>query len=91
MERLYSIIEREVLGILHGFIMFPHYCFEKEVYVITNHKLLVAMITKDLVILSQWLQHIMLQIHWYSMYILYKPGPELYTVDWLSHHKLVEN
>ena len=28
----------------------------------------------------------MLCIHWYSVYILYKPGPELYVADWLSQN-----
>ena len=37
-ECRYSNIEREILGILHGLKKFHHYCFVREVYVITNHK-----------------------------------------------------
>ena len=38
-----SNIEREALGILHGLEKFHHYCFAREVLVITDHKPLVAM------------------------------------------------
>ena len=40
-EHRYSNIEREAPGILHGLKKFHHYCFAREVYVITNHKPLV--------------------------------------------------
>ena len=58
---------------------------------ITDHKQLVAMVSKDITTVSQWLQCIMLHIPKYSMYILYKPGPYLYIVEWLSHNKQTEN
>ena len=38
----YSNIERGALGILHGLKKFHHYCFAREVLVITDHKQLVA-------------------------------------------------
>ena len=41
-EHRYSDIEREALGILHGLEKFHHYCFTREVHVITNHKPLVS-------------------------------------------------
>ena len=75
----YRNIERKALGILHRLKKFDHYCFAKEVYVITDHKPLVAMVSKDVATLSQWLQCIILHIYQYSMHILYKPGPELYV------------
>ena len=90
-EWWYRKSERGALSILHGLIKFHHYCFWKEVYVITDHKPLVGMITKDVAIISQWLQCFMLCIHLYSLYILYKPGPMLYIVYWLSCNSHVEN
>ena len=45
------------------------------------------MVSKDTATLSQLLQCIML----YSMHILYKPGVDLYIVDWLSCHGYTEN
>ena len=63
MEQWYSNIEKEALGILHGLIKFQHYCFAKEMYVITDHKLLSTMVSNDAAMLSHWLQHIMLHRH----------------------------
>ena len=76
-EWWYSNVEWEALGILHGLQKFHHYCFTKEVYIITDHKPLVAMASKDVATLSQWLQYIMLCIHQYSMCLLYKPDLDL--------------
>ena len=41
--------------------------------------------------LSQWIQQILLKIHQYRVHILYKPGPETFIADWLSHHNHKEN
>ena len=49
----YSNIEREALGILHGLEKIHHYCFAREVFVITDHKPLVSIFKKDMVMLSQ--------------------------------------
>ena len=48
-------IEREALGILHGLKKFHHYGFAREVHVITNHKPLVSISKKDVMMLSQWI------------------------------------
>ena len=50
-EWQYSNIKREALGILHWLEKFLHYCFAVEVHAITDHKPLVAMITKDVAVL----------------------------------------
>ena len=52
-EHRYSNIEREALGILHGLKKCHHYCFARNVYVITDHKPLVAISQKDVATLSQ--------------------------------------
>ena len=85
-EHRYSNIEREALGILHGLKKFHHYCFKREVHIITDHKALVAILKKDVAMLSQCIQHILLKIHQYRVQILYKPGPEIFIADWLSQH-----
>ena len=46
-ERRYSNIKQEALGILHGLEKFHHYCFGREVLIITDHKLLVSIFKKD--------------------------------------------
>ena len=45
-ECRYSNIEREALGILHGLKKFHHYCFAREVLMITDYKPLVAIFNK---------------------------------------------
>ena len=52
-EQRYSNIKCEALGILHGLEKFHHYCFGREVPVITNHKPLIFMFKKDVATLSQ--------------------------------------
>ena len=56
-------IEREALGILHSLEKFHHYCFGREVLVITNYKPLVSMFKRDAATLSQCVQCILLKIH----------------------------
>ena len=51
-EQSYSSIECEALGILHWVGKFHHYCFMKKVCIITNHKPLVAILSKDVMMLS---------------------------------------
>ena len=69
-EQCYSSIENETLGILHGLERFPHYCFDREVCIITDHRSLVAILSKDVAMLSPQLQCIMLCIHWYRVCII---------------------
>ena len=44
------------------------------------------MFKKDVATLSQHIQCILLKIHQYRVQIIYKPGPESFTADWLSRH-----
>ena len=62
-EQHYSNIECEALGILQGLETFHCCCFAREVCFITDHRLLIAILSKDVAMLFQHLQHIMLQIH----------------------------
>ena len=52
-EQHYSNIEHEVLRILHGFEKIHHYCFIREVCIITDHKPLLAILSTDVAMLSQ--------------------------------------
>ena len=89
-EQRYSNIKCEALGILHSLEKFYHYCFGREVLVITGHKPLVAMFKKDVATLSQHIQCILLKIHQYRVQIVYKPSPEIFIADWLSRNNNVE-
>ena len=89
-ECRYNNIEHEALGILHGCEKFHHYCFSREVLMITDHKPLVSMFKKDVATLSQCIQCILLKIHQYRVQIIYKPGPEIFIADWLLRHNHTE-
>ena len=90
MEWQYSNIEREVQYILYGLKKFCHYCFTRDVYAVTDHKPPVAMVSKDLVMLSQQLYCIMLFILQYILQIKYKPGSDIHS-DSLSQYNHVVN
>ena len=80
---------RGPLGTLHGLDKFHHYCFAREVSIITDHKPLVAIFRKDMATVLQRLQQILLRIHQYRVKIIYMPGPDLVIAYWLSrqNHK----
>ena len=82
-EQCNSNLEQETFGILHGLEKFYDHCFAKEVCVITDHKALVAIISKDVDMPSKYLQHIMLHIYQYRVHIICKCGADLYIADWL--------
>ena len=85
-EWRYSNIEQEALGIPNGLKKCHHYCFAREVLIITDHKPLVAIFEKDVAMLSQQIQCILLKIDQYRVQIIYKPGPEIFIADWVSQH-----
>ena len=69
-EPRYSNIKHEALGILHGLEKFYHYCFSREVLVITDHKPLVSMFKRDVASLLQCIQCILLKIHQYRVHFI---------------------
>ena len=48
------------------------------------------MFQKDVAMLLQHIQCILLKIHQYRVQIICKPGPDIFIADWLSKHKHVE-
>ena len=90
-ESRYTNTEREALSILHCLKKIHHYCFARDEHVITAHTPLVAIFKKEVVTLSQRIQCILLRIHQYKIKVIYKPGPEIFIADCLSHHTHKEN
>ena len=88
-EQRYSNIKQGALGILHGLEKFHHYCFGREVLIITDHKL-VSIFKKDVAMLLQCIQCTLLKIHQYRVQVMYKPGPDIFIADWLSRHNHIE-
>ena len=62
-----------------------------NVWVITDHKPIVTIISKSVATFSQWLQGIMIHIHQYRVCIIYTFDPDLYIVDHLSCNNHTEN
>ena len=83
-EKRYSNMEREALSILYGPEKFHHYCFVREVSIITDYKTLIVIFKNDVATLSQRFQQILLRIHQYRMRIISKPGSNIFMADWLS-------
>ena len=48
------------------------------------------MFKKDVATLLQCIQCILIKIHQYRVQIIYKPGPDIFTADWISRHNHVE-
>ena len=90
-EQCNNNIEHEALGIQHRLEKFHHYCFVKQACIINDLKLLVAILSKDVAMLSQLLQYSMLKIQQCRMHIICKPGPNLCIVEWLSWNNHTEN
>ena len=89
-ELRYSNIKQEALGIRHRLEKFHHACFGREMLINMDHKLLVFMFKKDVAMLLQCIQCILLKIHQYRVQIMYKPGPDIFIADWLSRHNHIE-
>ena len=51
---------------------------------------MVSIFKKDVAMLSQHRQHILLKIHQYRVQIIYKPGSEIFIAHWLSRHNHME-
>ena len=79
-----SNIEGEAQGILHRLEKFHHYHFVREVSILKDHKPLVAIFKKDIAMLSQRIQWILLRVYQYRVRIIYKSGPDLSIADLLS-------
>ena len=48
------------------------------------------MFKKDVATLLQHIQCILQKIHQYRVQIIYKPGPNIFIADWLSHNNHIE-
>ena len=63
----------------------------RKLCMVSEHRPLVTLLSKYVATLSQQLQYIMPQTHYYRVHNIYRPGPELYIADWLSYNNHKEN
>ena len=61
-ESNYSNIEREMLGVIFSVLHFKHFTYGREVYIITDHKLLITLFAKKLATTSPRLSRMLIKI-----------------------------
>ena len=85
-EKRYAQIEKEMLALSFGLEKFHHYTYGRHVSVVTDHKLLVAIVTKPLSKAPKRLQALLLRKQEYNYMLTYKSGKSIPVADDLSHH-----
>ena len=84
-EHNYPNIKREiVLGVVFGVEHFKHFTLGNEVCMITDHKSLVSLLKKSIVVCSSRLSRLMLKIVDFPLKFLYQPGRKMVISDALS-------
>ena len=83
-DRVYSNIERELLGVLFSVLHFKHFTYGRKVHIITDHKPLVSLFRKSLTSASPRLSRMLLCILDYQLEAMYQPGTKMHLSDALS-------
>ena len=87
-EKRYAQIEKEMLALSFGLEKFHHYTYGRHVSVVTDHKPLVAIVTKPLSKAPKRLQALLLRTQEYNYMLTYKSGKSIPVADDLSHSPL---
>lgn len=83
-EKRYAQIEKEMLAIKFACNKFHQYVYGRSVKVLSDHKPLQVIMTKDLNKVSARLQRIRLSLLKYDILVEYLPGKLMYVADYLS-------
>ena len=83
-ESNYSNIECELLGLLFAVTHFKHFTYGRLVHVITDHKPLVSLFRKSLVVSSPRLTRMLVQLLDYTLDVTYKSGANMHLSDAIS-------
>ena len=86
----YAVIEKELLAICFGCVKLHDYVYGKHITVQTDHKPLVAILSKPLHTLSARMQRMRMQLQNYDITAVYRPGKEMYIADALSRAHSIE-
>jgi hypothetical protein len=90
-EYNYSMIEKEMLGIVFAVKKFHQYIYgHKNVVIYTDHKPLVTIVKKEIFKNTNRLQRMQLKLLKYSLNIKYLPGKEMLVADMLSRDYLCD-
>ena len=80
----YAVIEKELLAICFGCKRFHEYLYGKQITVETDHKPLLAIMTKPLHMLSARMQRMRMRLQHYNLKLIHRPGKEMFIADTLS-------
>ena len=80
----YAVIEKELLAICFGVHRFHDYVYGQQITVQTDHKPLVAIMTKPICKLSARMQRMRLRLQNYNIDVQYINGRSMYFADTLS-------
>lgn len=83
-EQRYSNLERELLAVVYGVERFSMYLLGRPFKVITDHRPLEAICTKNLTLAPPRVQRLLLRLQGYDMQVEYIPGKNNTVPDWLS-------
>ena len=83
-EKWYAQIQKEILAVNFGLEKFHHYTYGRHVSVDTDHKPLVAIVTKPLSKALKRLQALLLRTQEYNYMLTYKSGKSTPVADALS-------
>ncbi|XP_064621114.1 uncharacterized protein K02A2.6-like [Lineus longissimus] len=82
---MYAVIEKELLAICFGCKKFHDYVYGKgPITIETDHKPLLAIMTKPIHKLSARMQRMRLRLQHYDLKLVYRPGREMFLADTLS-------
>ena len=77
-------LELECLAIVFACQKFHHYIYGKHKLVETDHKPLEVITKKSILAAPRRLQRMLLQLQWYDLEIIYRPGKQQWIADILS-------
>ena len=83
-ERNYANNEHEMLAVIHGLERFHTYTFGRHVTVITDHKPLLSLTTRDICDIPPRMQRLTLRSKRYDYDLHYRPGRTQHVSDALS-------
>ena len=83
-ERRYAQIEKKMLALVYGLEKFHQYTYGRHVEVVTDHKPLVAILSKPLSKAPKRLQSLILRSQKYNFSLSFQPGKSIVTADTLS-------
>ena len=78
--------KRDMLGVIFGFKKFKYYSLNHNTLILSDHKPLSSITSKDYRSASPHLQHMLLRLQRFSFEIHYRKGSNIILTDHLSHN-----